>query len=180
MKKNPRNLLIVVLLLALVAAACGSDDDSTATIVEESEAADTTTVAPDIESSSPVTAGSELRVTEVDFLAGVATITNSGQESVDLTGHWLCNRPAYVELPGQALAAGEAIEVSIGGLTQDGGEVGLYTSGNFGNADDLVDYVTWGSGGGRLSVAEAAGLWVGEPVTADGDALSLLGTGEWG
>ena len=68
MKKNPRNLLIVVLLLALVAAACGSDDDSTATIVEESEAADTTTAAPDIESSSPVTAGSELRVTEVDFL----------------------------------------------------------------------------------------------------------------
>lgn len=127
-----------------------------------------------------MTAGSELRVTEVDFVAGVATITNIGDESVDLAGHWLCNRPAYVELPGQPLDAGETIEVSIGGLTQGGGEVGLYTSDSFGNADDLLDYVTWGSGGGRLSVAETAGLWVGEPVTADGEALSLLASGQWG
>ncbi len=180
MKNSPRKLLIVVLLLALVAAACGSDDDSTSTIVEESEASESTTVAPDVESSLAVTAGSELRVTEVDFVTGVAAITNTGDESVDLTGHWLCNRPAYVELPDQALAAGETIEVSIGGLSQDGGEVGLYTSDSFGSADDLLDYVTWGSGGGRLSVAEAAGLWVGQPLTADGDALSLLGNGEWG
>jgi hypothetical protein len=174
-KHSSRTVAALFTALALTAAGCGSDDDSTA--------APSTTENGD-DSGSSTGSSSDLNIVAVDFAAGSATITNNGGQDVDLVGHQLCNRPTYVNLPDQTLAPGESIDVALGGLTQDGGEVGLYTSGNFGSSDDIVDYVTWGSGGGRLSVAEDAGEWSGAPAEASGDKLQLngaSGVGEsWG
>ena len=186
MKPKSRTLLTLIVALAFIAVACGSDDDSDSGSDLPATSEPTTNVDDSSADDSGSTSGSAsaLRVTEVDFAAGVATISNTSTDAIDLTGHWLCNRPAYVELPGQSLAAGETLEVSLGGVTQGGGEVGLYTSGSFGSSDDMVDYVTWGSGGGRLSVAEGAGLWSGDSAAAGDETLSLQGDGgaaaSWG
>ena len=175
MKHNTRMIISLGVALALIAAACGSDSESSSSVTEPNATSDSATTTSSSASSAPAASSSGVEVVAVDFAAGIATITNNGSEAVDLAGHQLCNRPTYVALPNQALGPGETIDVSIGGLTQDGGEVGLYTSSDFGSSDALVDYVTWGSGGGRLSVAEEAGQWSGSPATADGDLLMLIG-----
>lgn len=187
MKHNSRTIvaLALAIALALIAAACGSDGESTSTVTEPNTTGDSTTTTVSSDSSAPTTVSNDtsapaastsgLEVIAVDFVGGNATVANSGSEAVELSGHQLCNRPTYVALPDQTLGPGETIDVSIGGLTQDGGEVALYTSADFGSSDALVDYVTWGSGGGRLSVAEEAGQWSGSPATAEGDSLTLIG-----
>lgn len=175
MKHRSRIIVALTVTLALIAAACGSDSESSSSVTEPNATSDSTTTTSSSGSSAPAASSSGVEVIAVDFVAGIATVANNGTETVDLAGHQLCNRPTYVALPNQTLGPGETIDVSIGGLTQDGGEVGLYTSGDFGSSDALVDYVTWGSGGGRLSVAEEAGQWSGSPATAEGDSLMLIG-----
>lgn len=89
-------------------------------------------------------------------------ITNMGDSDYDLTGHQLCNRPTYVELPAETLAAGATIEVPTAdlGLSPDSGEVGLYTARDFGNPDAIIRYVQWGEGDhGRSATAVEAGVW---------------------
>ncbi len=154
--------LPVMLALGLVVLACGSGDgDGDA----ESETTETSTGA----------GSSGLTVTAVDLGTGTVTITNNGTADVDLSGHQLCNRPNYLALPEVTLAPGDSIEITLGGIGADGGEVGLYMSSNFGSSDDLLSYVTWGSGGGRLSVAEAGGAWTGDPISEPGGVLTLTG-----
>ncbi len=149
--------LLGVLILSLSVLACGGDDDS------------------DADRDGASGDSSVLAVTAVDIGGGVATITNTGAAPVGLGGHWLCNRPIYVELPAQDLAPGESIEITIGGLGSSSGEVGLYRSANFGSSDDIIDYVAWGGGGGRQSVAESAEVWSGEPIADPGPTLTLVG-----
>jgi hypothetical protein len=190
MFSHRRSLLIVVAVLALISSACGSDDtiaqpdgeasaglptdpDSGTRPTEEaqSEPGDT---GPGDASVSDLP-GAPLRVISVDFSAGVVTLTNTGTADYDLTGHWLCNRPSYSELPGQVLEPGATLDVSVNGLSAGGGEVAIYVSNNFGSSDDIVTYVGWGSGGGRQSVAEAAQVWSGDPVQPASDIITLSG-----
>jgi hypothetical protein len=169
MVKRPRRasaLLSALLAFTLIAAACGGDDDDATT--SEPDPADTA-------GSEVIPADEGLAVTAVDLATGVVTITNTGAGELDLSGHQLCNRPTYVALPAETLAPGGSIEVTLGGLSADGGEVGLYTSADFGSSDDMISYVTWGSGGGRLSVAEASGSWAGDPIADPGATLTLTG-----
>lgn len=176
MKQRRRQLLSIFVVVALVAAACGGDDDETSS-EPTATAASTATTAPeptDVPVEEPAGDGG-IEVTLVDIDAGVVTLTNTGDTEIDLTGYWLCNRPTYVELPATALQPGETIEISINGLNEGGGEIGLYSSSNFGSSDDIVSYVTWGGGGGRLSVAESAGIWSGDPVAPAGAVLTLEG-----
>ena len=161
---------------AVIAAACGSDggsDGDDATASETPPGSDTAVPAPD---DGGLTPGGGLTVSEVVFASGVATITNTGDEAIDLGGHWLCNRPTYVALPDQTLEPGATVQIVLGGLETGGGEVALYDSRDFGNTEAILDYVTWGSGGGRQSVAEGGGRWSGSPVEPDGAvALALVG-----
>ena len=52
-------------------------------------------------------------------------------------------------------------------------KVGLYTDGNFGSSSDMADYVAWGDGGGRESVAVGAGLWAAD-AAAPNDGAGIV------
>ena len=73
------------------------------------------------------------------------------------------------------VAAGASITIPAAdlGLSDGGGEVALYSSNDFGDSASILDYVAWGSGGGRASVAADAGIWPdGDVVTVGGDSIS--------
>ena len=144
-----RRVGILVAMFVLV-AACGSGDDS---VAEESGG---------------------VEITEVVFGDHV-TLTNTGDVAVAVEGMWLCNRPVYVPLSG-SLEPGESVTVSsadLGGLGAGGGEVGLYATRSFADATAMIDYVAWGSGGGRLGVAISAGVWSdGDSAPNDGASIA--------
>lgn len=170
-----------LMVLVLVAAACGDDDDTSDSVVGTAAAegtaapAETTGTESTDGEDEPAVATGGLQISSVQFGAGTAQLVNTGDSLVDLTGLWVCNRPNYAELPALLLAPGEGIEISVVGLTEAGGEVAIYTSNSFGNSDDIVSYVHWGSGGGRASVAEVAGIWTGPPVEGASDGIDLIG-----
>ncbi len=179
-----RRMLIVAGALALVAAACGDDDvgvtsgppattEAPATTVTQAPtttlgtttAAPSTTAAATTEAPAP-SGPSPIVIASVDFAAGTAVLRNVGTTDYDLAGHFLCNRPSYVPLPEETVAAGATMTVDLTGLgvSASGGELGLYTSSSFGDASAIIRYVEWGSAGhGRTSTAVEAGVW------ADGD-----------
>lgn len=166
--------------LMVIAAACGDDSDSDSSADTDSAtgtaapAATDTPAESDPPATEPVATGG-LQVSGVDFDAGTAQVVNLGDSPVDLTGHWVCNRPNYAELPAVELAPGEEIEIGVVGLADSGGEVAIYTSNEFDNSDHIVSYVQWGSGGGRAPVAEEAGIWSGPPADATTGGVTLTG-----
>ena len=192
-------LLIVVSLLA---AACSGTNDSsvqeTSTTVEGGASVATstsaTTSAPETTSSASATttsstgapdsgvrdAASPLVVVAIDFAAGFILIRNDGDEDYDLGGHWICNRPTYSQLPDQVLAPRDVVEIdaSVVGLNGDSGELALYTSRDFSNADDIIRYVQWGTDShGRTATAVAGGVWQkGDFVDSQGGNLDSVGS----
>jgi hypothetical protein len=177
--------------VTLLAAACGSSDDS----ADATTAAVSTTVTKTVTTTAPVTTTvpetttsaasgggdvSPLVIVAVDFEAGLILIRNDGDEDYDLTGHWICNRPTYSELPGEVLAPDGIIEVDTAaiGLSADSGEIALYTSSDFGSADDILRYVQWGTDShGRTSVAVAGGVWQdGDFVDNQGGSIESTGS----
>ena len=137
---------------------------------------------------SSVTFGSERMV----------VITNIGESSGSLAGHFLCQRPAYWAFPDVEVAPGQSLAVSAGGNTFDAppgaltldeqaslgglfasdGELGLYDSNSFGSSSSILSYVEWGSSGhGRSSVAVSAGIWPsGAFVETTPDSSSIAAT----
>lgn len=122
-------------------------------------------------------------------------LRNFSDETVSLDGWFLCNVPNYWPLPTDLeLAAGETVLIDFnaggnapinagGTLGQlDGGpngEIGLYSRGTFGDSDAIVSYVAWNGGRGRKDVAQGAGIWGDDDVTAsDGDIIVFNGRGE--
>lgn len=187
-----KRLLVLLAVLALVAAACGGGDDEADTTQPASgttqPAPTTTQAAPTTTQPAPTTtvasttsaapaAGStaDLAITEVVFGDHV-TITNLGSAPVNVDGLWVCNRPAYAPLASATLAPGESVEVAAGslsGLADNGGEVALYSSNSFNDASAILDYVGWGSGGGRATEAADNGVWPdGETVSVSGASIS--------
>lgn len=173
-----------VVLISLAAAACSGDAASTTLgtsppATTTSEAVSTTEVPPTTLAETGA-ADSPLVIVAIDFEAGTILIRNDGAADYDLAGHFLCNRPAYAPLPAEVLASGEIIEVdtSVVGLSASGGELGLYTSADFGNADDIIRYVQWGSEPhGRTSVAVEAGVWAaGEFIDNAGGSIESAGS----
>ena len=159
----PRQLS-VLFALVLVVAACGGDDDAAG---EGGDAIDASGATP-------------LVIVEVDFEADRIVLRNRGESDYDLTGHWLCNRPTYVELPAEVLGAGDTIDVAASsvGLSAAGGELGVYTAREFDNPDALIRYVAWGSAGqGRQATAATAGVW-GADDFVDNAGAALVSAGD--
>jgi hypothetical protein len=189
-------LLGAAAALVLAVAACGDDDDTPDAAIETEAPAETAAAAEDDgagdgsdESVTPVEVTSSdadpddaaegsttgLKVSGVTFDSGNAFIINDGDAPIDLTGHWICNRPNYSQLPDIELGPGEGIEVAVQGISPGGGEVAIYVSNDFASSDAIVSYVQWGDGGGRSEVAEDAGIWSGPPVEVTSDGIFLIG-----
>ncbi len=184
-----------VLALSLLGAACASASDSSveetptttdgAVSLATSTSTTTSTSAPTTSStretdSDASDAASPLVVVAIDFAAGFILIRNDGDEDYDLGGHWICNRPTYSQLPDAVLAPGDVIEIeaSAVGLSAGSGELALYTSGDFSNADDIIRYVQWGTDShGRTATAVAGSVWQnGDFVDNQGGNLASVGS----
>ncbi|MFB3099003.1 MAG: hypothetical protein ACE1ZX_03075 [Acidimicrobiia bacterium] len=107
---------------------------------------------------------------------GWIEVINTGPQAGNIHGHWIAIHPFYLELPSTIVEVGQTVRVSLDPdadlgvvvgaagllpvLVAPSGEVGLYSSGNFGDPNSIVDYLEWGSGGHfRSTVAIAAGVW---------------------
>ncbi len=175
-----RVLLISLTALTLLGGACASSGDSgpgeiPADRDELGTESGGSTPPPATDGSVDDVLRPGLQVTEVDFTTGVTVVTNLGERDIDLAGYWICNRPNYAELPARVLAPGDSVEASLGGFPASGGEVAVYTSNAFDDPSSISTFVAWGSGGGRQSVAEAAGIWTGDPVQPTGESITLVG-----
>jgi len=149
-------------------------------------AAPTTTVAASTSGLQIIQVGFD-----TSFQEGWVLLQNTGNTPWNLTGHYLCQRPSYFALPDVTIPAGDIYWVGIGvdhdapgvgangavgTFDPDGGEVGLYSSSSFGDANAILSYVEWGSTGhGRSSVAVAAGIWeAGDFVTVPSDLTGAI------
>ncbi len=120
-------------------------------------------------SSSAMAQSSGLLISEVHAGEGWVELVNAGTESIDTGAYFLCNFPSYVPVQGlsvvagnRVLAPGEYLAVSFDALPPASGEVGLYEPGtfDFGNADDMLDYMEYGSGNHtREPLAVQNGFW---------------------
>ena len=207
--------IALTLALVLVVAACGDDDSSgtTATTAAATTGV-TTTAAPTTEApttdaptttaaattTAPATTegsgGAMFEITSVTFGAGpMVVITNLGDAPGSLAGHWLCQRPAYYELPDVQVGAGQSFAISLGGsvflpppgaitveetaslgaFNPGSGELALYSSSSFGSASDILSYVEWGTPGhGRSGTAVEAGIWVNGGFVETTDETELI------
>ncbi|MEL7124267.1 MAG: hypothetical protein AAFO07_32830, partial [Bacteroidota bacterium] len=120
---------------------------------------------------------------------GTVELKNIGDTTVDVSGYWLCDFPAYQRISDSNLQCG-ATSMNPGDIltvdnfntiSWDDGEMGLYTSSAFSSSAAIVDYVEWGSSGhGRSSVAVAAGIWSTDdfvPAFSDEESLQFDGDG---
>ena len=196
----------ILAALTLVIAACGTAGDTTTTAESEptttirpdtttSAGATTTSAAVEATTSTPSPSGAHFVLTSVSLGdGGMIVITNVGDATGNLAGHFLCQRPAYFAIPDVEVPPGQFVAISTGGtvfqpppdaitidqvatigtLSPGDGEVGLYDSGNFGASTDILSYVEWGSSGhGRSSVAVEAGIWSDGFVQTADDSVSI-------
>ena len=116
---------------------------------------------------------------------GDVEIRNTGATTVDISSYWLCNfssSPRYEQFANATIVCGgdlildpgEIVTVtSVVGVNPADGEMGLYTTNNFGSSAAMIDYVEWGSTGhGRSGVAVGAGIW------STGDFVSSFSAGQ--
>lgn len=120
-----------------------------------------------------------LVISEIDLVANKVEIVNTGASTVSLASYVWCNRwtgnPVYPAVDAATIVAAQSTSTSLslpaggvltfllpaGFVTDLSGEVGLYSSGNFGSSTAIVDYVSWGGAStGRDNVAQAKGIWV--------------------
>lgn len=190
--------------IALFVAACSSgtadSDTDNGPILESTPPSSTATTAidstdPDTESTTTttvVTGDARFVIGNVVFGdLGSIEVGNLGPDAGNLTGYWLAVDPFYLELPPTVLASGKSVVVSLDvdadpdlvvtaagllpPLDATSGEVGLYSSGDFGDPAAMVDYLVWGSTNQvRYPFAVAAGLWPEDVVVVvDATATGL-------
>ncbi|GMQ86147.1 MAG: hypothetical protein BMS9Abin07_1720 [Acidimicrobiia bacterium] len=178
--------------LVLVLAGCGGADEP-----PEAGSSSVTEAPPEVSSTSTTEAGptstTEASTTEAPPAAtdgarfvisavafgesGYVEVTNVGDTAGSLEGFWVCQRPSYQPLSG-TLAPGETVRFEAatsgyGSLDADAGEMGLYSSSDFGSSDAIIAYVAWGdSGQGRFGTAVEGGVWTeGSMVDATGASM---------
>lgn len=195
-----RRLLVPMCALAVLVASCSAESTSetsgeipsaSAPVTTTTQAVTTTTAVATTTSTTSLAEtttteggdsdlGSPLVVVSIGFDTFSIQIRNDGQEDYDISGHWLCNRPSYFQLPDQVLAPGDVIEIDVRslGLNPSSGELALYTSGDFESSTDIIRYVQWGTDShGRTIVAVAGGVWPeGDFVDNQGGNLESTGS----
>ena len=180
-----RTAIAIALFLAACSGGTADSDTDNGPILESTPPSSTATTATDSTETDVETTTSTTVVTgDARFVIGNVVfgdlgsieVGNLGPDAGDLTGHWLAVDPFYLELPSTVLAAGKSVVVSMDvdadpdlvvtaagllpPLNATSGEVGLYTSGDFGDPAAMVDYLVWGSTNQvRYPVALAARLW---------------------
>jgi len=123
-------------------------------------------------------------ITAVSFGGkGFVEITNVGDATGSLDGHWICQFPAYFEASGQlapgATARFDAAASSFGPLDAATGEIGLYSSNSFGDSSAIIAYVEWGEPGhARAGVAIGAAVWEEESAVSSSGAAVIVATEE--
>ena len=149
--------------------------------------------------ADPVEPKAVYAVTEVQFgEAGFVSITNVGSAPGNVGGYALCSNLTYFQIPDVELEPLEIVWIAFGdgaglgdgaGIAKEvfatngqiapaeaaQGEMALYRGSDFGNPDQLVTYVQWGSSAHpREQVAVDAGLWgQGEFLTVPADAFGI-------
>ena len=180
-----RTAIAIALFVAACSGGTADSDTDNGPILESTPPSSTATTAvdsaePDTEtttSTTVVTGDARFVIGDVVFGdLGSIEVGNLGPDAGNLTGHWLAVDPFYLELPSTVLAAGKSVVVSMDvdadpdlvvtaagllpPLDATSGEVGLYSSGDFGDPAAMIDYLVWGSTNQvRYPVAVAAGLW---------------------
>ncbi len=105
----------------------------------------------------------DLEVTGVDFELNSVLITNIGSETVRTEGLYLCQRDECFEFNIFSIAPRATIIFSVsraGEMTSEAGNIALFDSDDFTDADSMIDYVAWGSPGQPASATAAeAELW---------------------
>jgi hypothetical protein len=174
MLRSPLLSLVVLLLpFALLVAACdsgGSSDDG-----------------GDDPPDDPPPSVAALRITEIHDDEQWVELHNTGDAAIDVSQLFLCVRPSYLSIAQldllngeRTIPAGGYIVVAWSQIRPDEGEVGLYraATSDFGNADQILDYVQYGAAGqGRASTAGAAGIWTtGDfaPSSPSDQSIALL------
>ncbi len=161
MKKS----ILKVVALALLVASCSEDD-----FVADPPPTDPV--------DPPQTGVASVVLNEVEYLGNRVEIFNNGEETVDLSGYFLClgtgtyRQIGNLETEGNTnLAPGDYLVVSYDMPNAEGG-LGLYIDNSgFGDASTLADFVQWGAAGSaRENVAVDAGIWTaGEFVPVRGN-----------
>lgn len=106
-----------------------------------------------------------VRISKLDPSTNSVALKNFGSSTVNISGYWFCNFPAYGQVSSMTstvmLNPGEEINIasSVNFAVADG-EFGLYNTNSFGSSSALEDYIQWGNAGHqRESVAVAKGIW---------------------
>ena len=130
---------------------------------------------------------------------GYVVVRNVGGAIGNVEGYALCQRPNYLTLPSIELAPFEVVWIAVGDgaglvstdvatVVQASGELGsfspadgemaLYRSSSFSEAEQIVSYVEWGrTGHGRSSVAVEAEIWTeGQFIEIPDDAFGVVST----
>ena len=173
---------------ALALVGCGSDDDDDSADAQQAEQR-----AEEEPGDEPIAAGGIfIDAVALDGAEGSITLVNTGETPANLDGWFICRRPRYWPLPAVSIGPGERLVVNAGageagdgvlfasggiGSLGDNGEVALYVQRAFTNADSMIAYVGWGTGGGRKSVAQSAGLWEDDLDASQGQVITRTGQG---
>jgi len=195
-----RTAIAITLFLAACSGGTAEPDTDNGPILESTPPSSTATTAADsAETDVEMTTSTTVVTGDARFVIGNVVfgdlgsieVGNLGPDAGDLTGHWLAVDPFYLELPSTVLTAGKSVVVSMDvdadpdlvvtaagllpPLDATSGEVGLYTSGDFGDPAAMVDYLVWGSTNQvRYPVAVAAGQWPEDVVViVDATATGL-------
>lgn len=195
-----RTAIALILVLSACSSGGESSDADSGPTLEPTTPSPTTTVqsndsvstVPETTSTTVITGNAKFVIGSVVFgEGGTIEVGNLGPDAGDLTGFWIAIHPYYLEIPSVVIAPGRAIIVSIAedadpelvipaagllpALKSGSGEIGLYSSGGFGDPDAIIDYVEWGSTGHtRSNVAIQAGLWTeDDAVVTDASATGL-------
>ena len=185
-----RRAFVGLFAAGLALAACGGGDSAETTT--SSVAATTTTEAPS--GGGAVFALVEVGVGEAEQYV---VIKNNGDVTGNLQDFAICQAPMYHsfgdievapgflvvvslggDIPDIAAAAAETVTASIGSISADDGEIGLYSDSDFGDSDAIVGYIEWGtSGHTRSSVAVDAGIWTsGDFVATTSNTTRITAT----
>ncbi len=141
------------------------------------------TVVREEEVGNPIVINEISSDNEIEFL-------NVGNTSVDISSYWICDFPAYDQIVDLTILCGDDLILDPGefvtvvatfNLSENDGEMGLYSNAQFGNSGSILDYVEWGSSGHtRASVAISAGIWTAGdfvPSFSTGSVIEYDGSG---